>query len=68
MSVSSSKNGENKYVEAADRENFARYNFTLPASSHIEKGDIFTAEVISIRTFRDRVTLEGTLIESKPNK
>lgn len=59
MNVAVSKDGTKQYAEVADRESFTRYQVSVPAGSPISQGDVVTLDILGIRAFNGRITMEG---------
>lgn len=60
-----SKDGNRKYVEFADRENFTTYRLTVPVDAALTKGEVTQVEITSMRAFNSQISLDARPI-TKP--
>lgn len=65
MDVRTSKDGLTQYVQVADREQFARYSVNLSSSQPVAKGDVVSLQVLTIRSFKDSITLDCSLLPAR---
>lgn len=65
MGTRMSKDGTRMYLELADRDAFARYQFSVPAPCTVTVGDMARFQVLSVRAYQGQVNFEGKLLSEK---